>query len=773
MEKVTLSSPLRNNLLSLQQTAKLQDRTQNRLATGLKVNSAIGNPSSYYTAKALNNRVGDLSFLLDSMGRAIQTVKASKEGIESASEVLEQMRSVTEQTLTEAGFVPYAAEIEYNQEVDKLLAQGYIAVTSAMTPAEVQALLDTDGTKLVLTEDVTWNTSLSVHGKNVVLNGGGHTLSMKGIYNYGSGATYENMKIVNTQGTGSSWARTIYDAGGNITIKNLDILQENTIGWACALDLRSTGTVENINIQMSGKAEEISGIWAWNSNTIKNVSVSLSGGSDSILAAVGSFSKQVSVEKIGMKASGGKAYGIIGPVKDMETSSVGGEASRPAALYDGKANTEAILNQLGKDALAANAANQFYVGDKNGAFGQGNWYLPAIGELMEMYGINTSAMINGYGSSGVVSDNKNAINKALATLKGKGVEAEALGNKYYWSSSESSSDGSWVLGGGSGYRSNDTKNNTYGVRCFQLLENCFSPFNSSADGSGGGSGSGVAAPKIGDVMYSDKTWGSADDYVQGSGKTAVGIVVGVNADGSVKIMNLKDLTFSSNNTAGNFNPDDPYGGSVSDSRWSTGSKMYQDITGVENFGTYKLLFSQNPNAQIVSVEALNTEFAQLDAASYQQRYNDILKQYDSLISDSSYKGVNLLKSDELKVNFNENGTSSLTVVGADMSSNGIGLSLADWAEKEGIMQSVRELAEAVSALRSFSEDLGNNYSIITTRQNFTEKLINVLTEGADQLTQADMNEESANMLALQTRQQLAVNSLALASQASQSVLKLF
>ena len=112
MEKVTLSSPLRNNLLSLQQTAKLQDRTQNRLATGLKVNSAIGNPSSYYTAKALNNRVGDLSFLLDSMGRAIQTVKASKEGIESASEVLEQMRSVTEQTLTEAGFVPYAAEIE-------------------------------------------------------------------------------------------------------------------------------------------------------------------------------------------------------------------------------------------------------------------------------------------------------------------------------------------------------------------------------------------------------------------------------------------------------------------------------------------------------------------------------------------------------------------------------------------------------------------------------------------------------------------------------------
>ncbi len=201
--------------------------------------------------------------------------------------------------------------------------------------------------------------------------------------------------------------------------------------------------------------------------------------------------------------------------------------------------------------------------------------------------------------------------------------------------------------------------------------------------------------------------------------------------------------------------------------------MYEDITGIENFADFKMLLTLNPKAPVVTVEALNTAFAQLDASSYEQRYNEILSQYDNLINDSSYRGVNLLKEDELKVSFNENGTSSLRVKGADMSAKGIGLSLADWAEKEGIMQSVQELSEAVSALRSFSEELGNNYSIITTRQNFTEKLINVLTEGADQLTLADMNEESANMLALQTRQQLAVNSLSLASQASQSVLKLF
>ena len=83
------------------------------------------------------------------------------------------------------------------------------------------------------------------------------------------------------------------------------------------------------------------------------------------------------------------------------------------------------------------------------------------------------------------------------------------------------------------------------------------------------------------------------------------------------------------------------------------------------------------------------------------------------------------------------------------------------------------LENAIGALRSFAAEYGNYYSIVTTRQDFTENLINVLEEGADKLTLADMNQESANMLALQTAQQLAVNSLSLASQASQSILKLF
>jgi flagellin-like hook-associated protein FlgL len=93
--------------------------------------------------------------------------------------------------------------------------------------------------------------------------------------------------------------------------------------------------------------------------------------------------------------------------------------------------------------------------------------------------------------------------------------------------------------------------------------------------------------------------------------------------------------------------------------------------------------------------------------------------------------------------------------------------------EDAIKASINATNDAISKLRTFSSDFGNNYAIVETRESFTTNLINVLEEGADKLTLADMNEESANMLALQTRQQLAINSLSLASQASQSVLRLF
>ena len=144
-----------------------------------------------------------------------------------------------------------------------------------------------------------------------------------------------------------------------------------------------------------------------------------------------------------------------------------------------------------------------------------------------------------------------------------------------------------------------------------------------------------------------------------------------------------------------------------------------------------------------------------------------------MIWDSAYKGINLLQEDNLKVNFNEDKSANLLVKGVDVTSESIGLLAADWTSSKAVQTSLDQVLNAQDKLRSASTQLGNYYSIITTRDEFTENLINVLEEGADKLTLADMNEESANMLSLQTRQQLAVNSLSLASQSAQAVLKLF
>lgn len=165
-----------------------------------------------------------------------------------------------------------------------------------------------------------------------------------------------------------------------------------------------------------------------------------------------------------------------------------------------------------------------------------------------------------------------------------------------------------------------------------------------------------------------------------------------------------------------------------------------------------------------------------ERAQYQKRYNDILTQIDQLSKDAGYKGVNLLGGTDqsLTVVFNEDRSSSITIKGVDGSTKGLNISRAtDWGSNNAVDISISEVESAVNELRNMASEFGNNYSIVQNREDFTENLINVLEEGSDKLTLADMNEESANMLALQTRQQLGINSLSLASQAAQAVLKLF
>jgi flagellin len=88
-------------------------------------------------------------------------------------------------------------------------------------------------------------------------------------------------------------------------------------------------------------------------------------------------------------------------------------------------------------------------------------------------------------------------------------------------------------------------------------------------------------------------------------------------------------------------------------------------------------------------------------------------------------------------------------------------------------QAGNDLTAALTTLRSQAQALSSNLQTVQVRQDFTKAMINTLNTGSDNLTLADSNEEGANLLALQTRQQLSTTALSLASQADQNVLKLF
>lgn len=168
------------------------------------------------------------------------------------------------------------------------------------------------------------------------------------------------------------------------------------------------------------------------------------------------------------------------------------------------------------------------------------------------------------------------------------------------------------------------------------------------------------------------------------------------------------------------------------------------------------------------------------------QFNAIRTQIDNLASDSSYQGKNLLAAgSSLSVQFNATGgaSGSLNVSGFDASSSsGLGVGLAvsgtttsqtGWTTTAALDASTTGLDAALTSLRTNSSALSSSLSIITTRQDFTTSLVTTLKDGADNLVLADMNEESANMLALQTRQSLGTTALSLSAQAAQSVLKLF
>ena len=187
-----------------------------------------------------------------------------------------------------------------------------------------------------------------------------------------------------------------------------------------------------------------------------------------------------------------------------------------------------------------------------------------------------------------------------------------------------------------------------------------------------------------------------------------------------------------------------------------------------------LIESAKSTAQ--SALAIDATDGATQRAALSVQFDNLLLQIDDLAADSGYKGTNFLAESDLTVEFHEtSGQSTLDIEG--FLGDTTGLSIADattsWNADALVTTAIGELDDARDLLRTEAQGLSSSLSTITTRQDFTQNMINTLEDGAAMLVNADMNEEGANMLMLQTRQALGTTSLSLASQAAQNVLRLF
>ncbi|PIT00992.1 hypothetical protein TSA1_09665 [Bradyrhizobium nitroreducens] len=168
-------------------------------------------------------------------------------------------------------------------------------------------------------------------------------------------------------------------------------------------------------------------------------------------------------------------------------------------------------------------------------------------------------------------------------------------------------------------------------------------------------------------------------------------------------------------------------------------------------------------------------------AALAQQFNDLLTQISMAAQDARFQGVNLLyrsgsdpKENTLHMTFNEKDTSYLDIKGVKFDSAGLGItqSTGNFATNDEVKGALSQLMNASSTLRSQASTFGSNLTVIQNRQSFTKSIINILDVGANNLTIADLNEETANQNALSLRNSLGISALSLANQAQQGILQL-
>lgn len=720
MSDITLSSAVRSNLLSLQNTADLMSKTQERLATGLKVNSALDNPTNFFTASSLNSRANDLARLLDGVSNATQTLEQADNGISAITKLVESAQATARQAQQTSASVETAAQFlgsalanDTNATTTGTVAIGADTQTiSSSAPVsgaganDVAAQL-TGGATLTGTNDAS---TVASNGNTLTLNVGGQDVTFEFVDQTSTSPTGAgNVGIALT--TDGTTARSINDVASDIQAgiraatgnsETAAISGGNLVIGADSGDTTNSITVDGTN----STAGVVTALFGSNTSAGPTNSV-LSGNTDTLSVAVGTGTAQdidltnvSSVEDLnsaldGLTGASGSiaADGTITITSDDPTQSLTVSGSAAGALGFGTGNTTSALGNASIEALAGQTLT---IGDDTLTFGSDD-------------------------SNGEIST-RAELETALGNLTTAGVTASINGSNFLTISADNATT-SFSVGG-----------TVDAAAAFGVTEQSYGATSSALSGA-----TGTVTIQIGAEGTEQSLDLSSVNSVEEL-TTALASITGASynaTEGRVEI------------AATNTDDTVTIGGDAA------------SLTALGGFtaGTTQSSQEINPKRQ---------EFI--------SQYNEIVGQIDELAEDASFNGVNLLNGDDLNVIFNEDGSSQLDITGVTFDAAGLGLStLSDTAFNtntsiEGVLDN---LDSAIGSLRAQASEFGSNLSIVETREDFTKATINTLETGAANLTLADTNEEGANLLALQTRQQLSSTALSLASQADQNVLRLF
>jgi hypothetical protein len=652
MSDIVLSASVRQNMLSLQSTADLLATTQNRLATGKKVNTALDNPTNYFTAAALDNRASDISNLLDSIGNGVQVLQAANTGITSLQSLVDSAKSVANQALQAA--VGYSQKSSVAVTIAGATTDNLLGTTTAATAGKVTAGAFTAvnvsgaGSAATAAAPVTGTgfTPLDVSSGSVAF-----TLNVDG--------TSKSIAI------DSAAVTAFTGAGGTIT------------GSASALSVQDVAKI--IDYQFD------------NSDTTGSGPVQVSGGQLQISSATTGASSQVTISGFTNTANAGTPG--LADVSNTGTAAVTADSLAFTVTVDGGTAQNVTISKSVVDAY--NTANSTTL------------------DSSALTAADVASLIN------------DQVGSSVATVVGGALTFTST-----TTGATSSIATSAVTAAGSA-------TNTTGIA---------SASNTGTAASGGLSGLTLNIAATGN--------GTATAITFGSGA------------GQVKSLNDLNNALAANNLQATLGANGALTiSTTNDAASSTIGALTGTATDTGN--AFNGLTISGP---------VQDQTALLNRANLVAQYNNILDQITTTSQDASFNGINLLNGDQLKLTFNETGTSTLKIQGVTFNAAGLQLSKltagTDFLDNSSANTAIASLDKASSTLRTEASALGSNLSIVQIRQDFSKNLINVLQTGSSNLTLADTNEEAANSQALSTRQSIAVSALALANQSQQSVLQL-